>query len=353
MIVGCIGLYEERVDQALIGIKRLLPYVDRYVVIVDESVTEEQRRHLQELGCEVYVFPWEDSMVKMRNHYLEQVETGDWVIVHDPDEYFNEDFCKNVKEVVRRAEVQGIDLLHINSHDTTFQEDGTRESHVSNFFKNLIYKKKEGTHYEGVGQIKEVHECLIIPSLMRSANLSKEKFWYEHVKYWWEVWERAARNVFLAGGGNNVGGNNHAWRPLRQLCVELGLLRWPQARQYFREGNIDVRLKEWLWENRFDGFDFEHEMMEFGKWYFQYLHHEEAVYPDGRVWEPVTEREKGSEQEVMHYVESVYMRVFGRHADQEGKEHYTKAIVSGEIEREDLPNIFRESPEYKERFRTV
>jgi len=349
LIVGCVGLYGERVDQATECIKRLRPHVDRYVVIVDESVTVAQKQRLRDLGCEVYFHPWEDSMVKMRNQYLEKCQTDDWIIVHDPDEWFCEKFCEDVRKICEKAEKDDLALLLINSHDITYQEDGTKTESISDFFKNLIYCKRDGTHYEGVGEVKEVHESLIIPGLTKAVRLSKEAYWYEHVKYWHEVWERAARNVFLAGGGNNVGERNPSWKPLRKICDDLVLYNWPSMRDYLRKGNINRHLKEWLWENRFEGFDFQHEMMEFGRWYFEYLHLEEREFPNGRIWEPVHEIPFGSPPEVMRYVEQTYMETLGRHADQAGKEAYSKVILEGRMKREDLPEMLKKSPEYQQK----
>ncbi|MCW4049218.1 MAG: DUF4214 domain-containing protein [Candidatus Bathyarchaeota archaeon] len=348
MIVGCVGVYGERIDQATVCIKRLRPHVDRYVVIVDGSVTEKQKQSLRDLGCEVYFHPWEDSMVKMRNQYLEKCQTDDWIIVHDPDEWFCEKFCEDVREICEKAEKDDLALLLINSHDTTIKEDGSRDESVSDFFKNLIFQKKEGTSYEGVGEVKEVHETLIIPGLTKAVRLPKEEYWYEHTKYWHEVWERAARNVFMAGGGNNAGTRNPSWRPLRDICDELGLDTWPKAREYFRKGDIDPRLKQWLWDNRFEGFDFDHEEMEFGRWYFEYLYPEEREFTD-EVWEPVYEIPIGSPAELMNYVEKTYIELLGRHADQAGKEYYTNAILEGLLRREDLPDIIKQSLEYQQK----
>ena len=141
-----------------------------------------------------------------------------------------------------------------------------------------------------------------------------------------------------------MGENNPSWKPLREICDEIGLDSWPKAREYFRKGNIDPRLKKWLWDNRYEGFDYDHEEMEFGRWYFEYLYPEEA-----EGWTPVTEMEEGSPAEVMMYVEQTYMKVLGRHADQEGKEAYTRAILKGGLSREDLPLILKQSPEYVEK----
>jgi len=344
LIVGCVGVYGERVDQATECIKRLRPHVDRYVVIVDESVTVDQKQRLRDLGCEVYFHPWEDSMVKMRNQYLEKCQTDDWVVVHDPDEWFCKKFCEDVRKICEKAEKDDLALLLINSHDILYDADGSKKEVVSDFFKNLIFLKKEGTHYEGVGEVKEVHETLIIPGLTRAVRLPKEPYWYEHVKYWHEVWERAARNVFLAGGGNNVGERNPSWKPLREICDDLGLDNWPKAREYFRKGDINPRLKQWLWDNRFEGFDFDHEEMEFGRWYYEYLHPKEAG-----PWAPVTVLRKGSPPEVMAYIEDQYMQVLGRHAEQEGKEYYGNAILEGRISREELPEILKRSLEYQQK----
>lgn len=356
MIVGCVGLYGERVVQALPIIERLRPYIDRYVVIADETVSEEQINALRDLGCEIYVHPWEDSMVKMRNQYLEKVGVNDWVIVHDPDEHFNTDFCKDVRKIIQEAETKQTTLLLINSHDVSHDSDGETRTAVSDFYKNLIFKNLVGTKYYGIGEVKEVHEMLFIPS-MKTERLDR-KYWYDHEKYYHEVWERAARNVFIAGGGNNRGTQNRAWRPLRDICDQLGIKTWHQARAYFRKGNVDDRLKEWLWQNRFEGYDYEHEMMEFGRWYFEYLHPNEATLSDDNTWKPEPtkpDRKKKEERRatIMSYIENIYLKVLGRHADQEGKEVYADHILSGRVKQEELPNILKESREYKEKVGNV
>jgi len=343
------GTYGERINQTLESVRRIAPYVDRVIIIVDESVTEEQREELRKRGYEVYFEPWKDSTVEMRNAALKRIQTDDWVITADPDEFFNDQFCRDVRKICENAEREGVDLLLINSHDILYQPDGTKNETVSTFFKNLIFKKRLGTHYEGVGQAKVLHEQLIIPGMRGVRKLDPNKYWYEHVKYWHEVWERAARNVFIAGGGNNAGEKNPSWRPLREICESLGIKTWPQLREYMRKGNVDMRLKEWMWENRFEGFDYDHEEMEMGRWYFEYLHPEEAKFPDGRVWKPVFEVDPDSPAGIMKYVEKCYLEVLGRHADQKGKEAYTKAILEGRIRKEDLPNILRRSREYMEK----
>ena len=57
----------------------------------------------------------------------------------------------------------------------------------------------------------------------------------------------------------------------------------------------------------------------------------------------------GSPPEVMRFVEEKYKEVLGRHADQPGKEMYTRAILEGKLKREDLANVLRASPEYEQK----
>jgi len=321
----------------------------------------------------VYFEPWLDSTVAMRNAYLERCQTDDWIVVHDPDEWFNEQFCKNVREICKKAEEKGFDILLINSHDIQMnfkrrcprcgyidenqakrcpecntlmeiiRDQFVKSDRKSTFYKNLIFRKREGTHYEGVGTSPEEkefgwHETLIIPGTVKAVRLP-DKYYYEHRKWEYEDWERSLRNVYVCGGGNDSRDRNPSWRPLREICDSLGIKNWPQFREYLRKGNIDPRLKEWFWRNRFEGFDYDHEELHGGLYYFWWLHPEEKVFPDGRVWEPVFEVPKGSPAEVMRYVEDTYMKVLGRHADQEGKEAYTRAILEGRLRREDLPLI--------------
>lgn len=347
MIAGSISVYGDMVDQALVGIKRLRPYVDRYVVIVDESVTEEQKKKLTDAGCEVYFHPFEDDFGKFYNQGIEKCQIDDWIISHDPDEWFNEQFCHDIRQICNDAENSGADSLSINCHYVYYEQQGNRRETVEAHWKELVFRNRSGTRFNG----KKLHVCLQIPTnKRRRVRIAQDKYWWDHVKYWHEVWERAGRNLWICGGGNDIGVQNPSWMPLREICNSLGLDTWSKTRAYLRRGNIDQRFKNWFLENNYRGRDYEEEEMEFGRWYFEFLHSEEATFPDGRVWKPILEMTQGSSSEVMAYVEKCYLEVLGRNADQDGKEHYTQEIVAEHLKREDLPNIFRQSKEYKEIF---
>ncbi len=342
MILACQGTYGERINQTLEGIKRLRRCVDKMIIICDETVTTEQIHQLTDSGCEVFVHPWEDNFPNMRNHYLGQAKDGDWIIVSDPDEWFGADFIKDLRGIVDELTRSNIDLALINSHDIWHKNDGSVESELkSSFYKNLIFRFKTGMKYVGVGEAANVHEQLIFPNGSPKTVQLADKYFYEHHKFLWEVWERAMRNVYIGGGGNNRGKTNPKWEPLRRICDKLGLKLWKDVREYMRKGNINPSLKQWIIDNRRDGKDYEHEMMEGGfRWYFEYLHPEEK--PEGMNTLPCIEDKITSAEKI---VEELYMKILGRHADQEGKEQYAALLVEGKKSPEDIAKILQGSEE--------
>lgn len=268
-IVFCQGTYEERMDETKKCIEQVQPskYVDRAVIIVDETVTEESKNWLKEHNCDVYVVPWNDNMPEMRNAYLSKLAYGDFVCVSDPDELYGETLCKNLRAIIAEAEEKGYGLLLVASHDITERLDGMVDTSVPGFHKNLVYKYLPGVRYEGIGEEKTVHEVLHLPEGTKVWTLSEE-YWYEHRKKEVDVLERSFRNVYMAGGGGNSGDKNEKWRLLRDITKKLGLNRWPQVREYLRKGNINKELLDWIISvKELHGFDYENETQQCFNYY--------------------------------------------------------------------------------------
>jgi len=274
MIVFCQGTYGERVDQTMECVRRVRGHVDKIIIIVDQTICENDRNRIRALGAEVQYRRWNDNFPEMRNHYLNLCRTNDWICVSDPDEWYCERLCNDLRALTTECDKRGFTSLFVNSHDIWHNPNGEIRCELkSSFYKKLIFKKLPGTRYNGVGRAGNVHEHLSIPN--ETHHQIEDKYFYEHHKYDYEVWERAGRNVFIGGGGDNVGSGNPSWRKLRQICESLGIHNWTTMRDYMRKGSIDPRLKRWLVDNSWDRNNYEHEMMEMGKWYFEYLHPEE------------------------------------------------------------------------------
>jgi len=344
LIVYCMNIYEERMAQVKKCVRRVRAYVDRCVIVVDDTVTDKSKKWLRTWGCEVHYRKWDNHFSKQRNAYLDHVNEGEWVLVSDPDELFSLSFLEDARKILYEADKQGINNLGINAHDITTQLNGSVTNTVSDWFKQLIFKFEEGVRYVGV-----VHETLL-PGLhgWRSANLDK-RYYYEHIKSMVEIKERGARNVFCGGGGNNVKDKNPMYVELRQWVDKYNLKDWSEVRQLvrFHPHYTDCwkELRDIIVKHRNDsGWDWENESRDFFLW-AKALHPQEFA-----SWESMPQPpSKGSPPEVMAYVEEQYLKILGRNADDIGKKHYTDAILRGEITREDLPKILTNSEEHKQK----
>lgn len=342
MLVFCQGSYFERKDQTLECVKRLHEFVDRIIIIAPDFPPDFFKEWSK---VELHTIPWGDNFPEYRNEYLKRCILGDWVCVADPDEWYGPEVCRDLRQLTSEADEKEIGLLLVNSHDIEIQLDGKVDKRISNFFKNLIFKYQPEVHYEGVGEAKNVHETLIFPPGTKQATLPR-KYYYEHIKTWVEIKERGARNVWIGGGGNNVGYKNPMFVELRQITDRLGLKTWPDVREYIRRGNVDSELKEVILKHKDDcGWDWENESRDWFLWY-QLVHASEFEGVESQPKEPSL----GSPPEVMAWVEKCYLEILGRQADTSGKTAYTNAILAGKIKRGDLPNILKSGDEYKQKF---
>jgi len=67
----------------------------------------------------------------------------------------------------------------------------------------------------------------------------------------------------------------------------------------------------------------------------------------------VVEMKKGSDEELDYYVETCYLNILGRGADDLGRKNYVDLIKSGRMKRQELPIELRSSDEYKNRFKKI
>jgi hypothetical protein len=357
-IIYCQATYDQDFHETQKCVERVSPHVDYTVIVEDGSLTEEQRKWLTDHGCIVKTFEFKDNLPEMRNQYLEEAKKIDpygWALISDPDELLSESLCRDLRKIVSAAEAEGYNMIGIYAHDIWIDLDkldaGELEKEQpykeSGFWKYLLFKLSPNFRYEGVGYAKNVHETWFSPDMApRSTHLRKEYF-YEHRKTVQKIWRNAARNLFIGGSGDNLGALNPTWVELREITASLGIHNWREFESYLKKGNIDPKLKDFIVRHRSDSrFPWEAEVRELFKWYF-WMHPEENV--GGWVSE-YTPPQFGSRAEVENYVTRCYFEVLGRAPDEGGKKHYVDAILKGEVKREDLPIIFFNSEEYREKF---
>jgi len=360
----CQSTFKDDFDDTVLCIERVSPHVDFTVIAFDETLTAEQlgwlSDNVEKYSLHLTPFVWADDMPAMRNAYLEEAKRlgADWVCVSDPDELYSEDLAKNLRRLIEEHDMQGYNLLPVHARDQFENIEWLDELDLlketpggyreTDFWKPiLIFKVYPDTHYEGVGVEKNVHETLRSSTPWKSKNLPKE-YYYTHRKSALRIWRNAARNMFLGGGGDNVGQLNQHWVDLRDLCARLSLREWNDFESFVKAGGAVGRFKDWLLKAlHAPPTNWGTETREAAKWYY-------ALHPI-EITEEVRESlenppEMTPEIEVGNYVTRCYFQALGRHPDEDGRKHYTQLILNGELDREDLPKALRQSPEFKQKF---
>jgi len=356
----CQCTYQGDFDDTLVCVERAHKYVDYVIIVEDGSLNELQRQKLKAYpNLILKTVEFKDNIPEYRNAYLEEAKKlgVDWVIVSDPDELFCEELFKDIRQIIDWAEANGYNMLGVNCREC-FENvewlddlDKLKESpggyRESDFWKNLIFKLYPDLKYTGVGKTGTVHETWFSSTPWRAINLPK-KYYYEHRKSALKIWRNAARNLFIGGGGDNVGDLNPYWVELRQICDKLGIKTWKQFEEYLKKGKVAPELMDWLIRAlRAPPTDYGVETRETAKYYFA-LHPEEITPGVEYLLKNPPEMDEGTKIET--YVRKMYFKVLGRHPDRGGLEYYKRLILSGEITKEQLPDILRSSPEYREKF---
>ncbi len=351
-------------------VKLVYPYVDA-IIIVEHDFTSNEINKLESIDKEnkihIVHHEWHDSFPDKRNEYLEKAkelaelnnDPNPWMLVSDADEFFNEEFLKDLRAIVDWLTENGYDMAGINCREKfecvewldeldLLKEvpGGYRES---NYYKYLLFRLYPDLKYIGVGVSRAVHETFNRKN-WRAIHLPKDKYWYTHEKSALRIWLNAARNFFAGGGGDNVGELNPYWKPFRDLCARYGIRDSEDFLKALKEGlprEIEDKLIEFLQPKPIFATDYGREMREAAKAYFA-LHPDKITPEIQRLLKTTPPRSK--EVEVEDYIRKMYFKILGRHPDRGGLEYYKKAILEGLIRKEDLPKLLMSSSEYKEKF---
>lgn len=362
-IVFCQATFRDDFEDTKGCIERVSPHVDATVIAYDGSLTDEQI-HWLTVNSDTYrlhpvKFEWTDDMPKMRNSYLEEAKRlgADWCVVSDPDELFSEDLSENLRRLIEENDILGFNLLPVHARDQFESIEWLDELDLlketpggyreTDFWKPLlIFKVYPDTNYEGVGEKKNVHEMLKSSTEMKARNLPKE-YPYVHHKSALRIWRNAARNMFIGGGGDNIGALNPYWTELRKICSSLKIDSWPDFEEQVKTGFEDPRFTEWLASAlQAPPTNWGTETRETAKWY--YALHKDQITPEIRK-RLETQPKMTPEIELENFVTRCYFQVLGRHPDEGGKRYHMEAILTGRITKEQLPQVLMQSPEYRQK----
>lgn len=348
----CQMTYKHDLEITIQNVIDAKPYVDICIVVYDDSLEADDIARLIKAGARAKYHKWYDNFPRQRNNYLQEARAfgATWVLVSDPDEHFDKVLLENARALVKQGEQIGASMFLVNAHDifTDDEQGKPRENppeHIPDYAKNLFYKLLPEAFYVGVGETQNLHENLM--GNFRAMKLPKE-FFYRHVKSHVEIWQHSARNIFVGGGGMNMGFQIPQYKEFVAIVKEqLGFTTWYQFREYLKAGNIAPKLAEFIKNNRNNyGHDYDSEYRELFMWYYYTLHPEEnhenlkiEVNDQGPAPKPV--------DDVEDFVDECYRKILRRDADAPGKMYYSREIKDGRIKKEQLLGILQASEEYR------
>ncbi len=406
-IAYCQATFSRDIELTKECIQRVGPNVDLVIISYDQTVTDKQLKWFEDISnkekykLELVSYKFIDNLPEMRNSYLDRAkELGmDWIYVSDPDELYSEELARELRELTEKYDMKGYNMIGIpcrdeftnigwlDSGDLAKEAPGGLGGKDTDFWKPILGLKISGDRsdirYEGVGKEKNVHETVVSSGRVKAINLDK-KYFYTHRKNAIKIWRNAARNMFIGGGGDNVGDENILWTELRSLCREMGIEDWYSFEDFVKKG-VDRWLREKEKEIKLDGSidegiknekierlrdliqqfeswlilalqngsnSWQTETRETAKWYYA-IHAEEVDDFILGFIEKVPEIVSGSDSDIEAFVARTYFEELGRHPDAKGKSLYVGKIKDGLLRREDLTNILKDSQEYREKFKDI
>ena len=379
--------YDNNFEETKLCIEKISKFVDYTIIVYDEPINPKNLewidKHNIKYNIHLVRHEFVDNFPEARNQYIKRAKElkVDWLCVSDPDELFSEELSKNLRALIEKYDSEGCNNIAVPVRDQFDAIEwldkldklkecpaGYRET---DFWKPmLIFKLFDDIHYEGVGIEKNVHETLATKWKMVTVNLPKE-YYYVHKKSSLKIRRNAARNLFISGGGDNVGSKNHLWMELRQLCSKIGINKWEEfedfvelgidryLNSYYRTSShtetdttkkdkIKDEFRLWL-ESALKAHPTKEgtETRECAKWYFS--QHKDEI--DKRIQDLIDKVPELSEEiEIENFVTQMYYKVLGRHPDEAGKSDYVKKIMKGTLKRADFITELQNSKEHKERF---
>jgi len=264
MITLITTLYREDEDIFKRCFDRAFPYVDRAVVVHDDSISDEFLTWMLRCGIEAYLKKWDENLSNQKNYALQQVKEGEWVLELDPDEIISKQLGQNLRQIIKDSDdgknynivsFKCLDILKTDKKEIILHS-------VPEWEKELFYKYQKGMHY-----IRPTHQKMC-------ANLkgSKAPFLFYHIKTP-EKWFRQYCNYYWRTG-ERIEERSKIWEDFREMCALVNnITSWKELHRRMKEGTLPDSIKEWIKEWRNDTYCVERRA--FWTYYFEYLHPEQ------------------------------------------------------------------------------
>jgi len=236
-IALCIMGYHDAMNMIKESIETCGDYV-KEIHVQGDNFTPEDIKELEEWGATVHVEPWVDEFSDYKNKAISFAKTK-WVLILDHDEIPTPEMAAALPEIIERSEKgNAYNLVAFDSINQTINEKGEVTAESRGTGKALLHLNIREPYYGN-------------PHIWLKPNYypwteQKSFLAYRHVKQEGIDVQRAIRNVFLGGGGDNFKTKNPMWPELRQITDRIGITTYKQFLEYLKAGNIDPELKAWI-----------------------------------------------------------------------------------------------------------
>ncbi len=183
------------------------------LVVVDSASTDGTQEIATMAGAQVVQFPWNGKFPRKKNWALENIPwRHDWVLIIDADERITPELEKQIRDAVRRDDVDG---FYLNRHfwflDGWINHCGYFPSWNLRLFRHRLgrYERIEIDGDVRCGD-NEVHEHVLLNGRAEYLSAPMEHYAYpdivsfveKHNRY--STWEAAAREQSYQGAGQKA-----------------------------------------------------------------------------------------------------------------------------------------------------
>ena len=229
-------------------VPKVLPYVDRFVLIVGRE-DSEVNDYLATLGHKIskIYYPWRDNFADSYNQYIKQV-AGGWMLMLDDDEVPSDELLSSMNEHVNASnQGQNFCCVEFCANPIYLADGREHDNGPTNYYRQLLVRWTSNLHYRG-GPQTGMHQYLVGH---QNGRLVRSPQVYYHIKSVSDEHRNAARNFWIASiwhHGTTEGEPCEAWRELKAVVKE----EYPEVESFmdlddvFISGSISQKLKDWM-----------------------------------------------------------------------------------------------------------
>jgi glycosyltransferase involved in cell wall biosynthesis len=232
-------------DRLKVLMPKVLPFVDRAVVIVGERNVETET-YLKSLGpkVEIYYYKWHDDFAASWNAYLSRISEG-WVLILDDDEVPSDDMLNSLDRYVNDSNY-GDNICCVGFRCNPISEG--QDMGPCDYYRQVFFRYNSGMKYASAHS-SGCHQCLVGYQNNKIIH-SKPTEVYYHIKSLKEEYRNASRNYFIYGLwiSDQQIDQREEWHELKRVIAQNypGAFSFPDLNRELEAGNLRPELIEWM-----------------------------------------------------------------------------------------------------------